>query len=85
VVVRILTLLVAVVMMAGAASPVEVPAADDFAGAVDAAPDVPVTPAAIAVAQPPRSVVATADEPSSHSGRFHDVTVFRPPRSFASR
>jgi hypothetical protein len=79
------TLLLAVVMMTGATSPVDVPVADDVAGAVDAAPDVLVPPAPVAIAQPPRMAMLLPDVPSGHAGRFHAVTVFRPPRSFASR
>ena len=84
-VLRVLTLLIAIVMMAGATSPVDVPVADD-ASAVDlaATPDAAVPPA-IAITEPPRVAVLPADPPVDHTGRFHAVTVFRPPRSFASR
>jgi hypothetical protein len=83
---RVLTLLVAVVMMVGATSPVDVPVADDVASAVDAAPDVPVPPAVTpTIAEPPHVVIGRSDVPSTHAGRFHAVTVFRPPRLFASR
>lgn len=88
---RALTLLLAVILMTGAAA--QVCASPDVASAavLDDAPDVdPVGPCALAVPlvvpRPDRQVRSTGCAPrSSPSGRMHAIVVFRPPRLVSSR
>ena len=92
-VVRLIALLLAIVMMTGAAAQVAGASPDVtgvVAGAIDDAPglDPPIVPEAVAVAMPvpdTEAPVVIEAPPSIASGRMHAVLVFRPPRRLASR
>ena len=87
---RVIALLLAVVMMTGAAT--QVCASPDVTGAVDAVdddapgPDPAVLPEPVAVPLPDlgEPVDRCAPRPAA-PGRIHAVFVFRPPRLVASR
>jgi hypothetical protein len=87
VLVRVIALLLAVVMMTGAAT--QVCASPDVAGAVDDdAPglDPAVLPEPVAVPLPDRrEPVSTCAPRPVAPGRMHAVFVFRPPRPVTSR
>jgi len=87
---RVITLLVAAVVMmtAATASQADIASPDDIASAVDDTPDLdtPIVPTVIAVPAPEQhEVVCVLEGPSIDRGRVHAVTVFRPPRRVASR
>jgi len=87
---RVITLLLAVVLMTTAATSVsasDLTTPDAVANIVaDDTPDVdtPVVPAATTVVIPDRLLVQLPSEPVAlDAGRMHAVTVFRPPRATA--
>jgi hypothetical protein len=86
VVVRILALLLAVLMMTGAAA--QVCASPDVVSQIDDAPDLetPVVPAVVVVPRPGLRTPISIEAPRSLGrGRLLAVFVFRPPRLVASR
>jgi hypothetical protein len=87
VLVRVIALLLAVMMMTGAAT--QVCASPDVTSAVDddfQSLDTPILPAPIVVPRPDRAQPVSACAPGTAvHGRRHAVLVFRPPRPVASR
>lgn len=86
-VVRILALLLAVLMMTGAAA--QVHASPDVTSEIDDAPedlDTPIVPAVVVVPRPGLRTPVSIEAPRSLGrGRLLAVFVFRPPRLVASR
>lgn len=83
---RIVALLLAVLMMTGAAA--QVCASPDVASEIDDAPDqeMPIVPAMVAAPRPGLGSPISIEAPRSLGrGRLLAVFVFRPPRLVASR
>jgi len=88
VLVRIITLLLAVMMMTGAAGQVGASPGATSAVCVDDTPalDTPVLPEPVTVPLPDRQDPVCIEAPSAPAvGRMHAVLIFRPPRLVASR
>jgi hypothetical protein len=85
VLVRAITLLLAVILMTGATGPMS--ASPDVASVVDDAPelDTPILPALDVPLPDLREPVSIEAPRSLARGRMHAVFVFRPPRRVASR
>ena len=85
--VRVITLLLAVIVMTGAATSVsaDLAPADDITsvdGDASADPVVAVVPADQLAAVPPRPISRFVSVPSTPEvGRMHAVSIFRPPRA----
>ena len=81
---RVLALLLAVLVMVGAAAQAYAqPGPGDSTSVIDDAPDavLPVAPAPVVVATPERPAAARAVPlPARVFGRIHAVVIFRPPR-----
>jgi hypothetical protein len=86
---RVITLLLAaVVMMTAATAQADLSSPDDVVSPADDSPDLdtPIIPAVVVVPTPDqRELTAVAPGPALDHGRAHAITVFRPPRRVASR
>ena len=87
---RVITLLLAAIVMmtAATACQADITSQDDVASANDDSPDLdtPIVPAIVAVPAPDqRELSPVVVAPLVDRGRVHAVSVFRPPRQVASR